>query len=181
MDDRDEFSARPKELSERSLDAIALLRGELDSAFGAGRALTRDTALQLLQIFSDTLGPSLRIAEGETDSGDVVVTDHPGILLLDELRDAIDDLKNAKSHPALEPASYGANASKSSKLAKSDRALLELVEVTKWDKQFKTRKEAEVEVAARLKKKGTKRKGDEITPTLLKSIRDRARIKGGEG
>lgn len=159
-------------LDSQIIDELQERLAALASIDGATH-LTRDRAIRLLKAFVETLGPRLHIPLGELDTGEVIVTVHAGINLLNELIDAISDLDNGKTHAALKVASYGANRSLERWQAHDDQALVEAVLVVQRHRGLKSRREAELIVAKALQTRGKTRKGKAITPKLLKSLRDR--------
>jgi hypothetical protein len=156
---------------------MRLLRVSLDQIMSRKGAaiLDRRNALALLRAVSDGLKPATVVVVGRTSAGQSLVVDHPAVANLDELIDAIADLDQGKTHLALKPASRAANASLSTKQRKRDNALLEAVLVIRQANGFRTRSEAEHELAKNLREAGYQRNGKPITAVLLKRLRDNAK------
>jgi hypothetical protein len=135
---------------------MANLRIELDELTKRPGAhiLTHDNVLALLRTLKKALSPAFHQAVGEAGPDQTLVIDHPSMALLEELIDAVSDLENGKTHSALKPESYAANASLTTRERKWDDELLDAVIVVQRSKGFKTRKEAEKFLVERLNQAG---------------------------
>lgn len=156
-----------------ALAAVARLRDGLDALTeGSGaNELTRPNAVALLNVIVESVGPALRRVEGELDDA-LILTDHPTVVLLMTLIDALRDLDNGKTVTALRAAD-GANASFTGAAASQRDGLLELVDVLWHARPLVRRRTIECEVAARLRKNGATWKNRKFTAGLLKDLRNR--------
>jgi hypothetical protein len=168
---------RALKLARDACDAKAMrdLRNRLTAMMASEGAelLTRNSALGLLSVISDGLKAATDLFVGMVGEDLTLVKNHAALDLLDEFIDAIIDLDNAKSHAALTPASYAANASLSISERKWDDEVLAAVLVVKRAKGFKTRKEAEEFLATKLNASGRKHRGRRrYSASSLKTLRD---------
>ena len=119
---------------------MRLLRSRLDEIMSRPGAaiLDRPNVLALLKAISDGLKPTTDIVVGTTSAEQWLVVAHPAIAQLDEFIDAIADLNQGKTHPALKRTSFAPNASLSSRQRKQDNALLDAVLVVQRAKGLRT-------------------------------------------
>jgi hypothetical protein len=136
------------------------------------KTLTRPNIVALLRSVSDGLGPVMHMPLGQTSTGELLVTDHAAIALLDELVDAFSDLENGKTHTVFKPVSHGATATLTVQQRKQDRVWREAVHAVKQFHGLRTVTDAERFLAKRLREAGKKRKGKPVTAETLKSLRD---------
>lgn len=154
--------------------AMAELRKKLDALMSDRKKqeLTRPNAIALLETIRDGIGPSLEKPIDITGEGDVIYVDHPGVALLEDIVDSLLDLDDGKTNQALKRSSMGANASLPRKQRKQDRVWREAVLVIQRHFNTPTRKRAEDLLARKLTSAGVTRSGEEITASMLKSLRD---------
>jgi hypothetical protein len=136
------------------------------------RILTRENVLALLRLLLAGLSPATDVPLGTVSTGQMLVTLHPSMALLDELIDALSDLKRGKTHKALKATSYCGTAVLSTKQHKQDKALLDTVIILKGKYGLKKRTEAEHLLAKKLRAGSHTRNGKPITAGRLKSLRD---------
>jgi hypothetical protein len=153
---------------------MANLRAELDELMKRPGAhiLTRGNALALLAALSENVTSATNAPIGMVGTDQMLVRPHHAMALLDELIDALHDLDSGKTHSALKPASYAANASLTTRERKWDDELLNAVTIVQSAKRFKTRKEAEEFLAENLNAAGKTRRGKPYTRKTLKRLRD---------
>jgi hypothetical protein len=97
---------------------------------------------------------------------------HPAVTILDHHIEALQDLDSGKVHNSLRPASIERGAALTAEQNRQDIQLINDVIVVQTWKGFARRREAEEYVAAGCRKTGKRRKGEEITAKMLKSLRD---------
>ena len=97
---------------------------------------------------------------------------HKAVGQLNNLIEALKDLENGKPHVALRPAATKKGAALTAEQKRQDALLVDMVTIVQQWKGFPNRREAEEYVAARFTKAGKKRRGQEITAKMLKSLRD---------
>jgi hypothetical protein len=136
------------------------------------KTLTRPNIVALLRSISDGLGPVMHVPLGQTSTGELIVTDHAAIALLDELVDAFSDLENGKTHTVFKPVSHGATATLTVRQRKRDQVWREAVHIVKQFHGLRTVTDAERFLAKKLREAGKKRKGKAVTAAMLKSLRD---------
>ena len=152
---------------------LEALKAKLDAAFSTdvGSELSRESAILVLSTLIEGLRPTLDQHLGTLETGEVIVTDHPAMRVLDQLKDAIKDLDLSKTHPALRPNSYGAPNTLTRAEQKFDTTLLEAVLILQRIKGFSNRNMTERKLASILRGKIFRRSAP-ITAQRLKQIRD---------
>lgn len=168
-------SVTPKTDREK-IDAflVAALRARLNDEMKdlRRRELTRPNMIGLLVAIVEGLRPLTEQHIGRLKTGQSVVTDHPAVALLVEIIDVHRDLERGKTHAALRPARDQTNAALSINQLKQDQVLVEGTVIAQKHFGLPSLAEAERLHASKLRKSGVKRKGKDITPQILKSLRD---------
>ena len=164
------------EIDRKKVDTftLAALRARLNDEVKDPRRteLTRPNMIGLLDAIVEVLRPLTEQHIGRLKTGQSVVTDHPAIALLVEIIDVHRDLDRGKTHTALKPARDQTNAALSIKQLKQDQVLVEGTVIAQLHFGLPTLAEAARFHASKLRKSGVKRKGKDITPQILKSLRD---------
>jgi hypothetical protein len=167
---------RALEIARDAHDAKVMrdLRADLDALMDRpnARALSRENVLALLRTISESLDLTTQKLLGATTEGEVVMTSHPAVALLDGFVDALSDLDRGKTDPSLRACSDGPNASLTTSERKWDDALLEAVLIVQRARGLKTRAEAENLLAGSLNRAEKKQRGKVYTPRMLKRLRD---------
>jgi hypothetical protein len=100
---------RALEIARDAHDAKVMreLRANLDALMDRrdARALKRENVLALLQTISERLDLATQIPISKSAKGEVFVTSHPAIALLDSFVDGLSDLDRGKTDPSLEACS----------------------------------------------------------------------------
>jgi hypothetical protein len=165
---------RALEVARDAIDAQAMreLRASLDQMMEQPdvRALKRENVLALLKTISEGVRPATDRPIGPVATGEMLVSTHPAIELLDELIDALSDLDRGKTDPSLRACSDGPNASLTTRERKWDDALLEAVSNVQHARGLKTRTAAENVLASILDKAGKMRRGKVYSPRMLKRL-----------
>jgi len=138
-----------------------------------GEELIRANAIALLKAIVRAAGPALRVKDGELDTGESILLDHPATAELMNLIGALSDLDNGKTPQALLKYSEGATASLFSHEARRRDSLLELVDVLAHDSPGVPRRTIEAQVSRWLKNKGTTRRGAPISARWLRDLRNK--------
>ncbi len=151
--------------------SIKELRAVLDQkVYSDAETLTSKVAIDTLRCIRDVLDVAL---------GDTIFTQkievhlqHKAIEVLDSVIEALEDLDKGVVHEALQSSSSNRGAALTAEQKRQDIQWLNNVTIVQRWKGLKTRHEAEVWYAERLRKAGKKRRGDEPTAVMLKSLRD---------
>jgi hypothetical protein len=151
--------------------AVSEFRKELDElTFADVWTLNRNELIIMLSIISQFLDKILRKTE-YTERLEIHLQ-HEAVGQLNNLIEALKDLENGKTHDALRPAATKKGAALTAAQKRQDALLVNMVTIVQQWKGFPSRREAEEYVAERLRKGGKKRRGQEITAKMLKSLRD---------
>jgi hypothetical protein len=155
--------------------ASAMMMGELREKLGKQQhtdisSLRRPEIIEVLKDIRNSLDHELE--DRSYTSGITVHKQHPAVTILDHHIEALQDLDSGKVHDSLRPASTWRGAALTAEQKRQDIQLVnEVILVQSW-KGLATRREAEEYVAAGCRKAGKRRKGEEITARVLKSLRD---------
>jgi hypothetical protein len=138
--------------------------------------MERSEIVSILKVLVDHLGPLL--AETKYTSTEIeIINEHVTVGQVRHLILGLEDLDRGLVHQALKPASAQANAALSAEQRDYDRLLLEAVAIAQGTKGFSTLRQAEKYVAERLAKAGRTRRGEPITASVLRSLRDHPKKK----
>jgi hypothetical protein len=151
--------------------SIEDLKAKLDELnYSNGSTFSRkdliDTWNVIVGVLDDILADTIFV------QGIEVHLQHKAIGLLDSGIDALEDLNHGVVHEALIPASTNRGAALTTEQKRLDTLLVDNVTIVQHAKGFRTRREAEEDLAERLTKAGKKRQGEEITAKMLKSLRN---------
>jgi hypothetical protein len=151
--------------------SIEELKAKLDALnYLDGSALTRKDLIDTLKVIRDLLDDIL--ADTIFAEWIEIHLQHKAIGVLDSGIDALKDLDNGVVHEALKSAPTNRGAALTTEQKRLDTLLVDNVTIFQHAKGFRTRREAEDDVAKRLTKAGKKRQGEEITAKMLKSLRN---------
>ena len=111
----------------------------------------------------------------QTREGELVYGDHPGIVLLDDVIDALLDLDNGKPHPAFETAHSSRGASLPRKQVKRDQAMVEFLHFYKLIKAIAPSGRPKCVLEKAWKLKGVMRKSKLVDAVVLRNLRNHPR------
>jgi len=133
--------------------------------------LTRERAIQVLEILIETLSQCLRVKVGEIDGDTVVVTDHHTVVTLDGLRKSLADLNRHIVDPMLKPEVKIAKGGSSWRKRQMARALGDLVKVYGSVHGLKSDKAAATKLSRKLRARGFKWDDEDIDMGQLLRMR----------
>jgi hypothetical protein len=159
--------------AEENAQYIGNIRAGFDTVAGgfSTKELTRHNAVYLLKVISEVLAPFTSKTNDTFETGELYVTDHAAIDLLNRLIDAIEDLDRGVTHEILKPTKGGGNALPAHE-RKRDDALIGAVTLIQFVKKLPTRSLAEADLANALKRNNKTIRGVKPSPEGLKKLLD---------
>jgi hypothetical protein len=157
--------------------AAAEVREGFDK-IAAGRdvmPLTVENLVAAMGVVSEAMRLVTRDVIGRIGTGELLVSNHPVIEMLDQGIDALADLGRGKTHNVLKAASHRASAALTTEERKRDETLLEAIVIAQSKYGFRTFVQAARFVAKGLRALGRTRDGLPITTVMLTQIKDYSR------